>query len=272
MCLRPASSRRAAPSLLAAGLATLILASPAVLSDSKHLDDPLQVLDLRLEMDPADWERLRDPNAPEDEVPAEFQACDEAPIPVMVRRKDIVAVVGQPNPVKVSLKIDFDDRIEDGEWHGHRKLSLESGLGAGRGTLLREGLAWQLFARAGVVAGGSAWVQVHVNGASIGVLTRVEEMDKSFLRRHLGEDEGFLYNLDYETEGLRRRLTREGEPDPYAADLCYPPFDTACAMPPDARARLPHHLDVHQLLTWKCCPCGSFSGGSRTFFAERLVA
>ena len=201
-------------------------------------------------MDPAHWERLRDINEPEEEVPADFQACDEGPIPVMVRRKDISVVFGEPKPIKISLKIDFDDRVPDGEWHGHRKLALESGRGAGRGTLLREGFAWQLFARAGVIAGGSSWVRVLVNGAPIGVFTRVEEMDKSFLRRHLGEDDGFLYKLDYETEGLHRRLTREGEPDPFAADLCYPPFDTACAMPPNASAALPLHLDMHQLFTF----------------------
>jgi hypothetical protein len=227
-----------------------MLFAPPVLPDCTHLDDPLQILDLHLEMDPADWDRLRDINAPEDEVPADFQACDEEPIPVMVRRKEISVIVNEPAPIKISLKIDFDDRIPDGEWHGRRKLSLESGRGLGRGTLLREGFAWQLFARAGIVAGGSSWVRVYVNGAPIGVLTRVEEMDKSFLRRHLGEDEGFLYKLDYETEGLHRRLTREGEPDPFAADLCYPPFDTACAMPPDAIPALPHHLDVHQLFTF----------------------
>ena len=74
-----------------------------------------------------------------------------------------------PNPIKISLKIDFDDRIEDGEWHGHRKLSLEAGRGPGRGTLLREGLSWLLMARAGVVMGGASWVRVLVNGNSIGV-------------------------------------------------------------------------------------------------------
>jgi hypothetical protein len=218
-------------------------------AECKHIDDPFQIIDLYLEMDPADWDLLRDIQVPADERPAMFHACDEAPIPVMVRRKTITVTPDEPKPVKISLKVDFDNGADDGEWHGRRELSLEAGRGVGRGTLLREGIAWQLMARSGLIVGGSSWVRVHVNGASIGVMTRVEQVDKSYLRRHVGEDEGFLYKIDYNIEGLRKRITRIGEPDPYAADLCFPPFDETCPIPADWRTSLPKHLDVPQLFT-----------------------
>ncbi|HZN60402.1 MAG TPA: CotH kinase family protein [Planctomycetota bacterium] len=218
-------------------------------AECKHIDDPFQIIDLYLEMDPADWDLLRDIQVPADERPAMFHACDEAPIPVMVRRKTITVTPDEPKPVKISLKVDFDNGADDGEWHGRRELSLEAGRGVGRGTLLREGIAWQLMARSGLIVGGSSWVRVHVNGASIGVMTRVEQVDKSYLRRHVGEDEGFLYKIDYNIEGLRKRITRIGEPDPYAADLCFPPFDETCPIPADWQTSLPKHLDVPQLFT-----------------------
>jgi hypothetical protein len=70
---------------------------------------------------------------------------------VNVRRKGFDFFPDSDDRVKVSLKVDFDDRLPDLEWHGHRKLSLEAGRGLGRGVLLREGIAWQAFARAGVI-------------------------------------------------------------------------------------------------------------------------
>ena len=150
------------------------------------------------------------------------------------------------------MKVDFDDRVEEGEWHRHRKISLESGVIRQRlpGALLREGVCWQIMIRSGAIAGAAAWVRVHLNGTLLGVYTRVEEIDKSFLRRRLGEDDGFLYKFDpTNTDGVHRRLTREGEPDPYLADLCWEPFDSACPPPADPRAALEEHLEVRQYLT-----------------------
>ncbi len=241
---------RVSPRLTLAAAAALIAATPASApGECARLDDPLQVIEIRLEMDPGDWEVVRFDDSAEIEVPATFRACDEAPLRVRVRRKVGDLLSDGDDHVKVSLKIDFDDLVPDREWHGHRKLSLEAGRGLGRGTLLREAFAWQVLRRAGVIAGGAAWVRVSVNGEPIGVYARVEQVDKSYLRRHLGEDEGFLYKLDYRSPGdIRRRLTREGEPDPYAANLCYPPFDVTCEEPPGARGRLALHLDQNQIL------------------------
>jgi hypothetical protein len=225
------------------------LGAEHALAECERLDDPLQILDFYLEMDPVDWDIVRHDAEFETERPAMFRACDEAPLPVMVRRKRLQVSPEDDDPIKVSLKVDFDDRVPNGEWHGQRKLSLESGRGLGRGTLLREGLAWQLMAQAGLIVGGSAWARVHMNGSPLGMYTRVEQIDKSFLRRHIQEDDGFLYKLDYSVPGRRKRLTREGEADPYAPNLCYLPFDETCAMPAGALAELPRHLDLNQLFT-----------------------
>jgi hypothetical protein len=213
-------------------------------AECELIDDPLQVLDFHLEMAPADWDAVRhDTNFNDDghsntERPAEFRCGDEDPFPVLVRRKRLLALPSDQDPRKVSLKIDFDDRIPEAEWHGHRKLSLENGQ---RGSLVAEGLAWQLMRRAGVICGAASWVRLHVNGAPAGVYLRVEQVDKSYLRRHLGEDEGFLYKQ-------MRRETREGEDDPFAAALCYPPFGTGCPVPA-GHAGLAARVDVRQLLT-----------------------
>jgi hypothetical protein len=238
------------PSSLVCAIAIGLCACASLAAECGPLDDPLQLIEIRLEMDPADWEQIRRDNTFELERPATFRACDEGPLPVAVRRKKGRAYPSEDDPAKPSLKIDFDDAALDAEWRGHRKLSFENGnLGRGPNALLREGLAWHLVRQAGVVTGGFSWVRLLVNGEPIGVYTRIEQIDKSFLRRRLDEDEGFLYKFDYRAQPPIVRLTRVDEPDPYASDLCFPPFGDTCGRPPDAAARSKEHADLRQLLT-----------------------
>lgn len=210
-----------------------------VLGACLNVDDPLQVLDFYLTIDSSDWNTILRDTTFNIERPAYFWCGDEPPLLVSVRRKPTVAIPDEQNAVKVSLKIDVDEYVPDQEWHSHRKLSLENGGGS---VLVREGLAWLLMVRAGVIAGNAAWVRLTVNGQRVGVYTRVEQIDKAFLRRHLGEDDYFLYD-----EGELQ--TREGEVDPFAAALCYEPFDNACPLPADGYASLHEDLNVPQLLS-----------------------
>ena len=117
-------------SSLRSGLALALWASLAAGRPARgcdNLDDPFQVLDLYLEMDPADWEIVRHDISFDLERPAFFRCGDEELLPVMVRRKISDARPSSDDPQKVSLKIDFDDQLPGLEWHGQRKLSLESG-------------------------------------------------------------------------------------------------------------------------------------------------
>jgi len=247
--------RRTRPGMPGISLALLILAAPtrAAAQDCSNPDDPFQVLDFHLEMDPADWDVIRRDTSFEIERAGTFRCEAELPRPVRIRRKRSDALPSDVDPRKVSLKVDFDDDPEEGDWHSHRKLSLESGVirQSLPGALLREGISWIVMQRSGAISGAASWVRVHLNGEPLGIYTRVEEIDKSFLRRHLDEDEGFLYKYDptQDPTNLHRRLTREGEPDPHLAALCWEPFDRTCPRPPDARARLEEHLGIRQLIT-----------------------
>jgi hypothetical protein len=233
------------------------LATPRLAAGCADLDDPYQVLDLHLELAPADWEAIVLDETYELERPASFHCGEETPIPANVRRKRGRLLQEPPTePVlteKVSLKIDLDDLVEDGEWHGHRKLSLENGSRVwDEGVLLREGLSWWLMAHAGMVTGQASWVRLHVNGRAIGVYTRVEQVDKSFLRRRVGEDGGFLWKGDPTVFPPKRQETREGETDPWAEALCFEPFEIGrdvCSAPPGAFEGLSAQVDLHQLLT-----------------------
>ena len=249
-----APRRRGAP--LGGLLAALVLAGggpPLGAADCARPGDYLQVLDLSLEMDPADWDVVRFDTTFAIERPALFRCGDEAPIAASVRRKLSPALPSDENPLKVSLKIDFDDRDPDGAWHGYHKIGLENGISGSSNScaLVREGLSWILMARSGVIAGDVSWVRLQVNGSPAGVYTRVEQVDKSFLRRHAGEDDGFLYKFDsHAADGPVIRQTRLDEPDPYQEELCFlPPSFGECPIPPDSLERMRRRLAIHQLVT-----------------------
>jgi hypothetical protein len=210
-------------------------------------NNPFQVLDFYFVMNPTDWNTILHDTTFTQERQAFFHCGDELPLTVSVRRKPTVALPNETNPVKVSLKVDINEFVAGQEWNSHRKFSLENG-GGGNAELLREGIAWMLMARAGMITSGATWIRVHVNGTPIGIYTRVEQIDKAFLRRHLSddplipEDNGFLYD-----EGVPK--TRSGEVDPFAAAICYNPFDTTCPLPMNGYDDLHQDLDVIQLFT-----------------------
>src|SRR5262245_40737834 len=229
--------------IVRAGLLLALLLPVILRAECSNLDDPLQVLDFYLEMDPADWQLtlfdsdFQDDGSGATERPALFHCGDEPAQPCRVRRKKGAAIPSEATPVKISLNTDFDDDIRNGNWHRQRKISLENGQG---GVLLSEGLSWQLLRQAGVITSGSSWVRVHLNGQPLGIYTRVEQVSRQFLRNHLSEDDGFLYKNG-------ERETRVGEADPYQAALCYPPFGSGCP-PPDGYAGLAELCDLRQLL------------------------
>ena len=227
------------------GILLPLVAPPALAAgDCGALDDPFQVLDFHLEMAPSDWQVVLhtpccDGDTPSPEKPATFRCGDGPGFPIRVRRKPTGMLPSTSDPVKPSLKIDFDDLVPDAEWLGQRKLSLENGWG---GVLVKEGLAWILMGRSGIVTGQVSWVRLEVNGSPVGVYTRVEQVDKSFLRRRVGDDEGYLFKE-------KVRQTRVGEADPLADLICFPPFSSGCPLPDDGFASLHDLVDLPQLLT-----------------------
>ena len=58
---------------------------------------------------------------------------------------------------------------------------------------MNERLSMLLFSRLGLPASREAFTTLFVNNEYVGLCTIVESIDKSFLRRSYGEDEGYLY-------------------------------------------------------------------------------
>jgi len=71
-------------------------------------------------------------------------------------------------------------------------------------------LSMLLFRRLGLPAPREAQTKLYINNAYAGVYSIVESVDKPFLKRMFGEDEGYLYKYDYPIDGQPYFLTDRG--------------------------------------------------------------
>jgi hypothetical protein len=226
-----------------------MLAMPAAAQDCSDPYDPYQVLDFYIAMDPQDWEELRiscplgqcGPR-PYTYYEATLRCEDGEPIEVGIRRKNGRAEPSVWDPQKPALKLDINEFVPEQRFAGKLKLSLENGSGD---SLVSEGVAWQLYQAAGVVASRAAWVNVHVNGELKGLYVNVEQIDKTFLADHGIDNGGWLFKRE-------EQKTREGELNPFAFN--WYPFDHALRpdeepTPLDWREQALWRVDMSQLLT-----------------------
>ena len=209
--------------------------------------NPDQLLDFHLTMAAGDWSTVRSDSTNSVYAPADLRCGDGPTISVGVRRKR------SGSAIKPGLKVDINHYVAGQAFHGLKKLSWENGISEGgdtgeTGDVMSEYLAWRLMAVSGAITGRAAFIRVHVNGELLGVYVSVEQVDKSFLKRFVGNDSGWLWK--YSGSDGDGQKTNEGTEDPFMADLCYLERN-GCAIPSDAQLaeELPGKLDIQQILT-----------------------
>jgi hypothetical protein len=209
--------------------------------------NPLQVLNLHLQMDAGDWSAVQNDASFMDERPAQFWADGETPIAVTVKRKS-----DPPIGPKVSIKIDINEVVPGQTWRGVKKLSLENGNG-GNGVV-RECFAWQIHRRASesglydYPSAYAAWVRLYVNGEQIGIYTHAEERDKQMLQNRGMWKEGATWLYKYDpTPTLEAGVTNGSSPT--IQHLCYLPFANTCTQS-NLEADLPQWVDMQAMLTF----------------------
>lgn len=217
-----------------------ILGGSAAAQEWPYVFDPYTLHTFNVEVNPDHWETIRFDQTFEFEVPALFWMDGEEPILVSIRRKSSDAWPSEADPQKVALKLDINEYV-DQEWHGLKKLSLESGDEV---NVVAEGLAWFMHTLAhGAVgydyeAAYATWVRVNVNGNYVGLYLSVEQRDKTFLKNRdfYVKNETWLYKIGNEPEG-ELKVGPEEYPSPTWDALCYEPFRygnyVTCATPDD---------------------------------------
>ena len=121
---------------------------------------------------------------------------------------------GSRSGFKPGLRVDIDRYSSTQKFLGMKSFVLRNNTQDP--SQLHEWLSMLFFRRMGLPASREAFARLFVNNQYAGLYTIVESVDKSFLTRQFGEDEGYLFDYDYPAGRgavlLRRPRTRSGEP------------------------------------------------------------
>lgn len=170
------------------------------------LFDPDTVLEVVIELDPADWDALRlqerdflDILGGEDCRAAPFESpftWFEGTVTVAgvtlervgVRKKGFLGSLSREKP---SLKLEFDELVPDQYLFDTERMTLNNAQQDP--GYLDQCLGFHVFTRAGVPAPRCSFAHVTVNGEDMGLYVHVESVKKRFLRQWFDDDEGNLY-------------------------------------------------------------------------------
>ncbi|HIG18448.1 MAG TPA: cellulosomal protein, partial [Candidatus Handelsmanbacteria bacterium] len=107
---------------------------------------------------------------------------------VAVRKKGFLGSLSATRP---SLKVNFGKFVQDRTHADMKRMTLNNNLQDASNT--HQCMAYELFAKAGLVAPRCNFAKVSVNGEDLGIYTHVESVKKPMLRRHFDDDDGNLY-------------------------------------------------------------------------------
>jgi spore coat protein H len=109
---------------------------------------------------------------------------------------------GKKKPFKISMN-EFVDQALD----GLKKLNLNNFTNDP--SLLHDAICFKLFRDEGLIASRTSFTRLTINGEYIGLYVVIENVDKTFLKRHFGSkgNDGNLYKTD---RGAKVPLTWEG--------------------------------------------------------------
>lgn len=144
-------------------------------------------------MKPEHWDHLVSRAKAEQYAKADFWFDQQMVSNVAVRAKgsSSLTYVVDKGSDRISLKVNFD-RLHPGlAFCNLKKLNFHNNYRDP--SLMRERLAYEVFARRQVPAPRAAHVDLWVNDMHMGVYTQVEQVDKVFLRRHFADGGGDLY-------------------------------------------------------------------------------
>ena len=168
-----------------------------------------RVLDIRIEIDPEDWDVLRHQTRTREDLNAEIEkhrlsqpfakiydwfsgtvtVDGETLTEVGVRKKGFL---GSQSDTKPSLKLRFDKYVEGQSLGGAmERMTLNNSVQDV--SMLNTCLSYRIFAAAGSPAPRCNFATVSVNGEDLGLYVHVEEIKRPFLARHFDSDEGNLY-------------------------------------------------------------------------------
>jgi len=206
-----------------------LLASPilALAQTQNDFFDPNKLQEIRLEINPKDWNLLK-----QNFLSNTRYACDfhwkfngkDVPIPeVAIRSRGF----GSRSGVKPSLKVEFDYYDTKQTFLGIKTVVLRANTQDA--SMMHERLSMELMRRMGLPASRETHAKLFVNDEYVGLYTIVESIDKAFLRSRFNEDTGYLYS--YQWAGAYRFEDRGADPAAYSPSPFEPEFNSQTPKP-----------------------------------------
>ncbi len=245
------------------------------------------ILEIRIDMDPADWDAMRNQiktrhsqygrencrDAPAPNPYTWFAATvtiDGEEMPVTGVRKK--GNIGSQSTLIPSMKLKFDAYVDGQSFHELDRLAINNSRSDP--SYARTCLAYSIFAAAGIPAPRCTLAHVVVNGQDLGPYVAVDEVHKQFLARNFDSADGNLYEgtaCDFRDDAVGgfEQETNE-ETDPGRADLAAV-MEALTAGDDQLRGRLADVINLPQFirfwavegLVWHR---DSYSGHSNNFF------
>lgn len=234
----------------------------AYLDLSGPVFEPSHVVDVSITMAPADWDELRlqtrtlgsiiEGDCLAQPFPSPFThftasiTVDGTSFPaVSIKKKGFL---GSLDPAKPSLKVKFDEFVTGQEYLGLEKLTLNNSHQDP--SYIRQCLAYQAFATAGVVVPRCNFAHVRVNGADLGIYVNVESMDHHLTKKRYADGTGQIYEgslSDFRTSWIN---TFDPKGDGDRSDLV--PIATVLETATDANlvSALEPYVDLEKFMTY----------------------
>jgi spore coat protein H len=151
--------------------------------------------EIRIDIRPSDWEKLKEDFLENTYYPCDFRwrfnGRDMLVEQIGIRSRG----TGSRSPVKPGLRVDFDRYESTQTFAGLKSFILRNNTQDA--SMMHEFTTMALMRRMGVPAPRQAFTRLYVNDQYAGLYTIVESVDKAFVRRHFGDDNGYLYKYDF---------------------------------------------------------------------------
>ena len=167
------------------------------------------VHEIRLTINPRDWQQLKEEFQKNTYYACWFTYGGETLKNVMIRSRG----TGSRSGVKPGLRVDYNRFDAKQRFRGLKSVVLRNNTQDP--TMLHERVAMKFFQRMGVPAPREAHARLFVNDVYAGLYTIVETIDKDFLSRNYQENDGHLYEYEYDAEDEPYYFTYKGD-DPAA--------------------------------------------------------
>ena len=147
--------------------------------------------EVRLAINSKDWNALRTNYQDNTYYPCDFTWSGIVVRNVGIRSRGL----GSRNSTKPGLRVDFDRYASQQKFLGLKSIILDNATQDP--SSMKERLTTMFLARMGQPASREVHAKLYVNNEYFGLYVVVESVDKDFLKRTLGENDGYLFEYNY---------------------------------------------------------------------------